>query len=1076
MKRHFIFSIILFYCFFGTSVSNAQNKKHSGIDLIENYLFEEKIQKADSVLQSKLKYFKNLNQIDSTAQYSYYIGRISLKKNGSKKAITDTEQFLKYFETATLNNEALYTAYKDASYLFDELGENLKAYNACKTALNYVLKVKNVKKENIGLVRYLMAYSAYALNNYSESKKLFLQAVKDYEASSTTKKDALADAYNTCGAVLWHFNKLDSAQYYYEKAIKTINNSDSEAITKLYLSNVYRGNIALLEESKGNISESIKIHKKIISDLEFVVKNTKEEHIKERAQRIQSGAIGNLGATYNDLGNLSKAYEIQKLALKKKKLLYEPSDIKISNTLINIGIAEFQLQEFDKSINTFKTVINQIDVSSGNYFDTKASAFQMIAKNYFSKKLIDSSKTNYEKSAQLFSEINKNNYTQDYLVFLKDYSLFLAELGDYTKALKTAKKAFNYVEKSGGEQSTLPLKHALNIAHIYYESGNYLESEYWANKGNNYLTKNLKTSVSRLDSIKIEFNKPELLLLESKSKYQSTKNKDYTFLKSLDANLESAIKVLEKRKTTIYNANDINSLIEEFNKITDFLKLVNFELFNLTNNSKYLDKVISLNESGVYNKIRSRLNLKNTSLTGNLPKSIILREKELKKNLSNSLDNSEASIKLFFEAENSWTQFLDSLKQLHPKYYKMRYATISESLENVQQSLPKNISVVRYFFIDKKLYALSINNSSKEIFNLNSNDISETIAQLTESQYDIKKTSSLLYSLYQKLWRPFEKKITTKNVIIIPDGALYNLSFETLTPTKIKSFKELLTNSLLAKHNISYNYSMYLLEASKNTNKYKNSFIAFAPEFNDKMKESYKLAITDSINLDKTYLTLLQQPFNVDLAKIYANTFDGNYFINENSTEQIFKQNANEHKIIHIGTHAESNNISPELSRLIFAKNVSDQNDDGSLYTYEIYNTSLNANLAILTACETGKPSYQAGEGMISLAHAFNYAGSESILTSLWKVDERATSEIIDVFYKNIKDGKPKDEALRLAKINYINNTEGRTVSPKFWAGLVLMGDASPINISSGTPIWQWMVIIGCIFLGIILLFKFRKN
>ena len=63
----------------------------------------------------------------------------------------------------------------------------------------------------------------------------------------------------------------------------------------------------------------------------------------------------------------------------------------------------------------------------------------------------------------------------------------------------------------------------------------------------------------------------------------------------------------------------------------------------------------------------------------------------------------------------------------------------------------------------------------------------------------------------------------------------------------------------------------------------------------------------------------------------------------------------------------------------------------------------MSSNLAILTACETGKPTYQAGEGMISLAHAFNYAGSESILTSLWKIDEQSSAVIIESFYKYLK-------------------------------------------------------------------------
>src|SRR5690606_32106177 len=146
-------------------------------------------------------------------------------------------------------------------------------------------------------------------------------------------------------------------------------------------------------------------------------------------------------------------------------------------------------------------------------------------------------------------------------------------------------------------------------------------------------------------------------------------------------------------------------------------------------------------------------------------------------------------------------------------------------------------------------------------------------------------------------------------------------------------------------------------------------------------------------------------------------------------------------------------------SRLVFAKSLNGKDDD-YLYTYEIYNSNLASNLAILTACETGKPTYQAGEGMISLAHAFNYAGSESILTSLWKIDEESSAKIINLFYRNIKKGWSKDIALQKAKLEYIATAEGRTVHPQYWAGLVLIGDASPIDLQTNNSILYWLMAL----------------
>lgn len=168
----------------------------------------------------------------------------------------------------------------------------------------------------------------------------------------------------------------------------------------------------------------------------------------------------------------------------------------------------------------------------------------------------------------------------------------------------------------------------------------------------------------------------------------------------------------------------------------------------------------------------------------------------------------------------------------------------------------------------------------------------------------------------------------------------------------MQNFQEMSDNSLLAKYDISYNFSLLLYKDKRNVADYSSDYIPFAPGFDKKMKDTYKLAIRDSLKLDRTYLTLLPQPFSEDLVKEYSRIFKGNNFINENASKDLFINRAKEHKIIHIGTHAESNNISPELSRLIFAKQTdgAESYDENSLYSFEIYNIDLSSNLAILTA------------------------------------------------------------------------------------------------------------------------------
>jgi CHAT domain-containing protein len=200
---------------------------------------------------------------------------------------------------------------------------------------------------------------------------------------------------------------------------------------------------------------------------------------------------------------------------------------------------------------------------------------------------------------------------------------------------------------------------------------------------------------------------------------------------------------------------------------------------------------------------------------------------------------------------------------------------------------------------------------------------------------------------------------------------------------------------------------------------------------------------------------------------------NGNSYIYDRSTLSAFRQNAAMHKIIHIGTHAESNNLHPEFSRVIFAKDALKKEENNSLYLFDIYNCELTSKLTVLTACETGRPGYHDGEGMISLAHAFNYAGSESIITGLWKIDEQASATLMDFFYENLLNGMEKDEALQQAKLQYLSKAGGRTLAPQYWAGLILMGDTSAIEIKkAGSSNWLIIMIVFVLIAAVYILFR----
>ena len=1063
------FSLLLSLCYFFILFS----QENKGIKLIDELISLDSLNLADIEITKQIQFFKNESNYDTLSNYIYFLGKIDLlKKTDSER----THILSKDIQNHTNKNKSLYTLNINLAKLAFEKNDVQDAYNYAEQAKSFALKLQN--KTFLVEAEYYLGDYGLKLGEISLLEKHIRNAESIIKNNPKTLYPISARVYNFMGAVMYFNSKQDSAVYYFEKALKKVPLLEDNLENRLYLPAAIKGNLFNIKLNSGKHSEAKALIEESISLNKKFLQKAKTHPLLPRVKRNLSIAYTNLSSLYHDFGDYDNSDKITQLGYNftKQNFAFNTEEYFIGTLPVaEIKIAKRDLKAAFQYLEEAKKCLEGMP---GENYRWLAYLNNVYGGAYYSNHEYKKAIEHYKICDFYYEKSDPGNYGGNRLYASMNMAIVYGELQKKDEAITTATKLYNYVNANKGETEYLLNDIILTLAKINYTVGDFDKCIFWSTKVlDSY--KNYNGSKNSFDKRHFEADKAEFIILNAKAKYELKEVKTQQFIENLMLQVNEAIVVLEQQREVISTLESVNTLIENNKDIFDFAKKLNLELYNKTGKPKYLENLSSLNESSIYNKLRVRLNLNDDISFFEIPKQIKDRENALRKKLDVVIDQEEDDIEFIQKFQKSnvdWNNYLDSLKQVHPKYYKMRYGTISESLENLQQNLTKNTTVVRYFFIEDELHALIIDKNTKGIFKLDFKGVAEAIDQLNASQSDIYKTSDLLHSLYQKLWQPFEEKITTEKVVIIPDRELYNLSYETLTPTKIKSFKELANNSLLAKYTISYNYSLFLLDDTKKQPIYKSNFVAFAPEFNSDMKEKYKLAITDSIALDKTYLSLLQQPFNVNLAKTYSNIFDGNFFLNENSTKQVFKHNASEHKIIHIGTHAESNNISPELSRLIFAKNISNSNEDNSLYTYEIYNCSLNSNLAILTACETGKPGYQAGEGMISLAHAFNYAGSESILTSLWKVDERSTSEIIESFYKNIDDGKPKDEALRLAKLNYINTTEGRTVSPKFWAGLVLMGDASPINISSGTPIWQWMVIMGCIFLGILLLLKFRKN
>ena len=148
-----------------------------------------------------------------------------------------------------------------------------------------------------------------------------------------------------------------------------------------------------------------------------------------------------------------------------------------------------------------------------------------------------------------------------------------------------------------------------------------------------------------------------------------------------------------------------------------------------------------------------------------------------------------------------------------------------------------------------------------------------------------------------------------------------------------------------------------------------------------------------------------------------------------------------DYRIVHFATHGLINNQHPDLSGIVLSL-VDEQGrtQNGFLRLYDIYNLKLNADLVVLSACQTALGKEIKGEGLVGLTRGFMYAGAPRVVASLWRIDDRATAEIMKRFYTGmLKDGLRPAAALRAAQISMLNDK--RWQSPHFWAAFTLQGE-----------------------------------
>jgi len=416
----------------------------------------------------------------------------------------------------------------------------------------------------------------------------------------------------------------------------------------------------------------------------------------------------------------------------------------------------------------------------------------------------------------------------------------------------------------------------------------------------------------------------------------------------------------------------------------------------------------------------------------------------------------------------------------YPDYYAIKYNTEAIKLDELPSIAGREINYINYVTSDTLLYIFIANRKHQQLLTIpvDSSFFSDIIdfrsllsnpssSENAREAYEVFCNKG--YELYKILIDPVRPFLISEKLLISPDNLMSYIPFETI-PMSPDVGTRIMYNEILYLMNdfdISYTYSATLMaESASKEFTFKNKVIAFAPAYPDPID-------TRLVLMSRQPSAILQDlPFARLEAEYITQITGGQLFENSAAKESVYKEKSGSFDIIHLAMHTILNDKDPMQSTLLFSPE-NDSLNDSHLKTYEIYGTPLKAKMVVLSSCNTGSGLMYSGEGILSMARGFIYAGSESVVMSMWEIEDRSGTEIVTSFYDNIKLGKSKSSALRKARISYLKKSDQLRSHPYFWSALVIYGNNRPLYLPKHLIVKS---VVAVLIAVILIIYYFRKR
>lgn len=716
---------------------------------------------------------------------------------------------------------------------------------------------------------------------------------------------------------------------------------------------------------------------------------------------IYESCLKPLANIYTRLGDYEKAIYTHKSILENAQ--EANNDELVTGTLINIAVIYYDIGRIQDAIDLLMQAKNTDTLSDFHHF----LIYSKLAKNYLSL-------NEPIKAKQITKQLRANTAYKKAFYF-KLNAAISSQNKRYDRAQYYLREALNELKRSNASKREIA-KTLVDLAKSYDKLHNLELSHSFADKALNVLLDNTKYKPQELQE-KLYAENTFKAIFDFKAHLYTQNGK----AKQALVNLDLAFYIDELLRET-YSYQESKLLLQKEIRKRSEQAIINCLMLHDTLRAfRYAQKSKSL-------ILSEEINYKN-SLNKLQNKELVQLSTQLKQEIA-QLKSKPRKLAVL----NQKVQQLDSINTIISSKYSLD-SKQAIRLTRMQQHLKTERNTMLLFFEGTvKTYLFQLDKDKLKLSQFYSKNSLEFV-QLFQKPHILENNFNKYKTLAFELYNTFKiNTIKTDNILIIPDGIYSVFPFDALLSKKssVNSFAKLPYLIQQKSINLSYSPSIY---------------------FNNSRTATLKnvLGIFPIFKNSKHYLKYSEEEL-----KVVQRSFEGLFLTAENANKANFLNNCSTYDIIHISTHAESN----EMPYIQFK--------DSILKLEEIYGLSLQSDLIVLSACKTGTGRIQKGAGALSLARGFKYAGVSSIIQSLWQVNDLATTQLMDGFYTNLIKQNNKAQALHYSKLDYLNNKTIKSLkkSPYYWASFQYYGNLDNSKLSSKNNLnYYWLISIPLVLL-----------